>query len=207
MPSASSIAFIVAAGVAMLWWIPQCRRVLQAGDAGVSAVTWASYAASGSIWVVWAAVSAQWGIVAVNTIEALGVLSVVALLRAWRQLVILGVFIGSAFAIAAAVSPTAVAIAGLFVTTGCRVPQIVAAVREPQITGVSWRSWMISAIGNGAWVVWAFIEGVWWFFATTIAAVTMSIVVALIVSIRQRAMSVQEPIRGVGATSGYGPNT
>jgi hypothetical protein len=145
--------------------------------------------------------------VVVNTIEALGVLSVVALLRAWRQLVILGVFIGSAFAIAAAVSPTAVAIAGLFVTTGCRVPQIVAAVREPQITGVSWRSWMISAIGNGAWVVWAFIEGVWWFFATTSAAVTMSVAVALIVSIRQRAMSVQEPIRGVGATSGYGPNT
>ena len=58
---------------------------------------------------------------------------------------------------------------------------------------------MISAVGNGAWVVWAAIEGVWWFFATTIAAVTMSVVVALIVSIRQRAMSTQESERGVGA--------
>jgi hypothetical protein len=187
VPSVSTIAFVVAAGVAMLWWIPQCVRMRSTGTAGVSAVTWASYAASGSIWVVWAVTSAQWGIVVVNTVEALGVLSVVAILRAWRQLAILGLFIGTAFVIAAAVSPTAVAIAGLFVTTGCRVPQIVAAVREPQIAGISWRSWVISALGNGAWVVWAALEGVWWFFATTIAAVTMSVAVALIVSIRQRA--------------------
>jgi hypothetical protein len=175
----------------MLWWIPQCVRVLSAGDAGVSAATWAAYAASGSVWVVWAVTSAEWGIVVVNTVEALGVLSVVAILRAWRQLVILGVFIGVAFAVAAGVSPTAVAVAGLCVTTGCRVPQIVAAVREPLITGISWRSWMISAVGNGAWVVWAAIEGVWWFFATTIAAVTTSIAVALIVSIRQRTAQLQ----------------
>jgi hypothetical protein len=192
MSFVSTVAFVVAAAVAMLWWIPQCVRVLSAGDAGVSPVTWASYAASGSVWVVWAVSSAEWGIVVVNTVEAIGVLSVVAILRAWRQLVILGVFIGSAFAVAAAVSPTAVAIAGLFVTTGCRVPQIVAAVREPIITGISWRSWMISALGNGAWVVWAAIEGVWWFFATTIAAVTMSIAVAIIVSVRQRTTEPQD---------------
>jgi hypothetical protein len=186
MGSVSTIAFLVAAAVAMTWWIPQCVRVVVAGHAGVSAATWASYAASGSIWVVWAAVSAEWGIVVVNTVEALGVLSVVAILRAWRQLVMLGAFISIAFAVAAAVSPTAVAVAGLFVTTGCRVPQIVSAVREPLITGVSWRSWVISAIGNGSWAVWAAIEGVWWFFATTIAALTTSVAVALVVSIRQR---------------------
>jgi hypothetical protein len=192
MSLVSTAAFVIAAGVAMVWWIPQCVRVLSAGNAGVSAATWASYAASGSIWVVWAAASAQWGIVVVNTVEALGVLSVVAILRAWRQLVILGVFIGAAFLVAVAVSPTAVAIAGLCVTTGCRIPQIVSAVREPLIGGISWRSWMISAVGNGAWAVWAASEGVWWFFATTIAAVTMSVAVAFIVSIRQRAAQIQD---------------
>ena len=185
----STAAFFVAAAVAMLWWLPQCARILSEGSDGVSAVTWASYAASGSVWVVWAVSSAQWGIVFVNTVEALGVLSVVAILRAWRQLVILGAFIASAFAVAAAVSPTAVAIAGLFVTTGCRVPQIVDAIRKPLIAGISWRSWTISAIGNGSWAVWACIEGVWWFFTTTIAAVIMSVAVALVVSLRQRAAS------------------
>jgi hypothetical protein len=43
--------------------------------------------------------------------------------------------------------------------------------------------------------VWAAIEGVWWFFATTIAAVTMSIAVALIVSIRQRTVGLQDTAR------------
>ncbi len=183
----STVALTVAAAVAMLWWLPQCVRILSNGSDGVSAATWASYAASGSVWVVWAVSSAQWGIVFINTIEAIGVLSVVAMLRAWRQLVILGAFIASAFAVAATVSPTAVAIAGLFVTTGCRVPQIVDAIRKPIISGISWRSWTVSAVGNGAWAVWASIEGVWWFFTTTIAAVTMSVAVALVVSLRQRA--------------------
>jgi hypothetical protein len=105
---------------------------------------------------------------------------------AWRSLVCLGALIAATFVLASAVAPEAVVVVGFVVTVGSRVPQIIAVRTAERAAGVSWRSGMISVAGNSGWAVWAALEGVWSFFATTIAALTMSAVVALSTYTRQR---------------------
>lgn len=178
--------FALGAAVGLFWWAPQLLRVVRVSSIGVSAATWALFAASAGVWSVWAAFDGQWGLAMVNFVETAGVVAVVSVLRAWRSLAYLGALIAATFVLASAVAPEAVVVVGFVVTVGSRVPQIIAVRTTERVAGVSWRSWMISVAGNSGWAVWAALDGVWPFFVTTIAALTMSAVIAVSTYTRQR---------------------
>jgi hypothetical protein len=173
----SSFAFVLASGIAVTWWVPQLVRLLRVGNSGVSSATWALYTASAGVWAVWALVSGNWLFGIVQSVEAIGILSVVVVLRAWKLFLLLAAAMVVFLLISVAGGAVLGGVVGIAVTAGSRFPQIRKSVVDPDVRGVSAWSWTIGLVGNASWIVWSITQGMWLFAVTCLTAVLSSMVI------------------------------
>jgi hypothetical protein len=180
----ASCAFIVASGIAVTWWVPQLVRLMRVGNSGVSSGTWALYAASAGVWAVWALLSGSWLFGIVQSVETVGILAVVVVLRAWRLFLLLTAAMGVFLLLALAGGSVLVGVVGIAVTAGSRFPQIRKSVLSPDVRGVSAWSWTIGLIGNVSWIIWSVVNDMWLFALTCLTAVLASMVIIAATQVR-----------------------
>lgn len=186
-----SAAFVIASVIALTWWIPQMVRIVKVGSSGVSAGTWALYAASAGVWGLWALFERSWVFGTIQSVETVGIVVVVALLRAWRLFLLLCVAVVGLLAVALAGGGLFVGVVGIVVTAASRIPQIRKAFFEPDGSGVSGRAWTIGLVGNVSWIVWSAAQQLWLFTLTCVAAVLSSLVIVVVTRMRSRRASTE----------------
>ena len=68
----------VACCLSAAWWVPQATKALRTSTDGVSAATWALSAANTGTWTVWALCTGRPVVAAVEAVQTIGAVAVVA---------------------------------------------------------------------------------------------------------------------------------
>jgi hypothetical protein len=177
----AACCFALGSTVAVCWWMPQFMRLLRTGHAGVSPATWTIYAASAGAWAIWAASQGRFLFASVQGLETVGIIAVVAMLRAWKLFAVFAFAMGTLVVVLALTTPAWLAVLGVAITAGSRVPQIRRAFTAPDVSGVSGGAWAVGIAGNVSFALRAGFEQLWAFCATCLVAagVSLAVIVAL----------------------------
>jgi uncharacterized protein with PQ loop repeat len=146
---------LAAAGLTLVAGMPQLWRMLRTSAAGVSAATWATLAGVGALWTVWSLAAGVWPMVVSE-----GCFTVCSALIAVRctsrgRATALGVStLGGLCAVWWLGGPAALGVGAVAGSVACRIPQLRAAWREPDVAGVSAGSWLLLLGSNVLWA-WA----------------------------------------------------
>lgn len=164
------------------WWRARTNA------AGVSSLSWAVFLATNLAWLVYALGTRNPYLLA-NTIGS-AALNAALLWRIdqhrWRTYaaVVAGALACGALFVAAGQAPVAVVCFSLAFIV--RWPQLVHAVRAPDVTGVSLVSWSLALANNSVWVAVGLMRGDAWFAAANMALGASTVVLLAVVLVRRR---------------------
>jgi uncharacterized protein with PQ loop repeat len=181
--------------VALMAWgtIDQVRRARHLGVEGVSLATWTLFIFLGCFWVTYG-IDQNSAIIIVGSALLLPMqLVIVALLRPWISRTSLLVVARSAlFAFVLCVVPTffwgspgGIYGAGV-AAVSTRVPQIIELIRDPDVTGVSVRAWVLVSTGSICWMIFYQNARLWAALAATSFSFLASVAIAILAAWRQR---------------------
>lgn len=185
----------------------QAVRVHRHGAAGVSAATWLGLVASVSLWCAYGIVLGDLALIATNAPGFLvALVIVVTLVRAgatsYRLLALVvvatGVWIGGALLIG---RPGAMGAAASAMLVGRILPQLVVAVREADVTGVSIVTWVSNAITKLPWALYGLAIGDVWVGGSAAVGVVLSLVIVAVVGAKRPELGQTAEVRDVASVT------
>lgn len=188
-----------------LWGtIAQFRRTLRLGVEGVSLATWTLFVLMGCFWIVYG-IDQRSAIIVLGSLLILPMqLAIVFRLRPWRSWPATRVVAGSIiYVFVLSVLPTffwgwpgGVYGAGVVMVLS-RGPQIIELIRDPDVTGVSVKTWAMVAAGGACWIVYYENARLWAALVSTACAGVASLAIAVLAAWRQRQARRQAVSAGV----------
>lgn len=158
------LVFLSAVTVALVvvQFVPQARKAVRGDVAGIAPTTFWLQLASSVVWVSYAASTGTIGVFAAHSIAGFCALVVLLAIRHYKHLNWIGATL-PALALVAVVTlgldfvvPVA-AVAFAFAAA----PQLVAVLRQADLSGVSLTSWLLSVVAGVAWIFYGIALGDW----------------------------------------------
>lgn len=152
------MAGVVAGSFSIGRSVPQIIKLVRTGSAlGVSVAMWCLSLAASVLWLSWSVINGDPVNLVVNVLGAVGSALVVRALYSSNRLLARRWMARSALLCAGALGPDlfvpgALSLCAVLVSCAMFVPQLRAAVREHQMTGVSSATWAMTALSALAWV-------------------------------------------------------
>ena len=170
----------------------QAIRIRRVGAAGVSRSTWLGLLASVTLWSTYGIAVGDWTITTTN-LALVGVAAwiVQAMVRdgaasASDPWATFGVTLGLAVLAVATIGPGVVGAAAATLVVARIVPQLVMAIRAPDVAGVSVTTWLGNVANKVPWAVYGIgVADVWMAWASSIAVVVSLAIVGVVV-VRRR---------------------
>jgi len=186
-----TILGVMAGTVLAITVFPQAIRAWKVSTHGVSPTTYQLIVAVGGTWVAYGVTQGLWEVIVADSLYGLSSIVVLACCRRdgarWRDLVPVAVV---TTAVAAALGATigAVAIGWFAVTVAgvIRIPQIIDAVRSPDVAGVSVGTWWFGVLGNLFWFGYGILAEDARLYAGAAVAAVLSFLIIAIVEVRRR---------------------
>lgn len=190
MPVWFSVPLVV---VSIASFAVQAVRIRRVGAAGVSRSTWLGLLVSVTLWSVYGISVGDWTITATNvTLVGVAAWIVGAMARdgaahprdPW---VAGGVTLGAAVGAVVLIGPAVVGAAAATIVVVRILPQLVAAVRAPDVVGISVTTWWGNVANKVPWTVYGIgVADVWMAWGAGIAVVLSLAIVAIVVVRRRR---------------------
>lgn len=181
----------------------QGRRIRQHGAAGVSRSTWLGLLVSVTLWSVYGVSTRDWTITATNVaLVGVAVSIILAMAREGAArprdpLVVGGLTLGLALVAVGVVGPGVVGASAATIVVGRIVPQLVDAVRAPDVVGIAVSTWWGNVANKVPWAVYGFgVADVWMAWGSLVATV-LSLAIVVVVGVRRRRgarQSAYEPV-------------
>lgn len=173
--------------------IAQVSRARRLGVEGVSLATWTLFIFLGCFWITYGIDQNSVIIIAGSALLMPMQIVIVLLLRPWLSRAALRVVAQSLlFAFAICVVPTffwgwpgGIYGAGVAAVSN-RIPQIIELVRDPDVTGVSVRTWALVSTGTVGWMIFYQNARLWAALVATSFSFIASVAIALLAAWRQR---------------------
>jgi uncharacterized protein with PQ loop repeat len=189
--------------VALMLWgtVSQFKRARRLGVEGVSLATWSLFILLGCFWITYG-IDQHSAIIIVGSaaLIPLQLVIVFKLCRRHARSALRVVAQSTLFAFALCVVPTffwgwpgGIYGAGV-AAVSTRAPQIIELLRDPDVTGVSVRTWVLVSTGSVCWMIYYENARQWAPLVATSFSFAASVVIALLASWRQRQARVL-PIR------------
>ena len=181
-------------------FLMQAVRIRQHGAAGVSRSTWLGLLVSVTLWSVYGVSVSDWTITATNVpLVAVATVIIVAMVRdgaarARDPWVTGGGTLAAALLGVALVGPGVVGAAAAILGVVRIVPQLVAAVRAPDVAGISVATWWGNVANKVPWTIYGIgVADVWMTVSASVATVLSLAIVTIVVVRRVPAASVVTP--------------